>query len=313
MHTTYRHAQSRSTQGYSWIPLAYKCTAVLFLCTGTEVRSPERESFIPHSYQRLFSSKTYEPSQPLLSLLSLLNIKHDGSLKSIVDATQKEWLRAPGTERWQMDEIAIAKRDELIQLLNTLGCIEEVTPSRMEYDYALVLGAATPRVQLRFNYLITLWNSGVRFKTIVFLGGQRPLDPTVDAIAWDQTAPTPTTEYDMMRYVFEHTKLPEGFDQLPIIFVNTPMQSTPDGKIRRPNTFDIVQQWISSNPIPGTCLAVSNQPYVGFQDTAVRTALPFSFPLETVGQTVRAHELMSIHLDNLARWLYQEYQLSLKK
>ncbi|MBP6870263.1 hypothetical protein KBC04_05245 [Candidatus Babeliales bacterium] len=43
------------------------------------------------------------PCFALLQLLTLTGIEHDSSLESIVHATQKNWLRKPGSERWEMD------------------------------------------------------------------------------------------------------------------------------------------------------------------------------------------------------------------
>ena len=58
------------------------------------------------------------PSKQLLQLLSVLEIKHDGSLQSIVDATQKDWLQAirPGNkERWEIDAAIKEKFEQQFQ------------------------------------------------------------------------------------------------------------------------------------------------------------------------------------------------------
>ncbi len=46
------------------------------------------------------------PSPFLVQLLEIVSLKHDGSLASIVEVTQQEWvhkIRPPGIERWQVN------------------------------------------------------------------------------------------------------------------------------------------------------------------------------------------------------------------
>ncbi|HZW60965.1 MAG TPA: hypothetical protein VFF04_01955 [Candidatus Babeliales bacterium] len=275
-------------------------------------------------------TKDRQPSAALLELLNILSVSHDGSFDSIVAETQKAWLRKPGTERWHLEEICTNNRDVIMALFDQLGCIQKVEPSKQEYDYGIILGATVFRVRTRLTYLLDLWQQGIRFKTLVFLGGQRPLDAQVEPAdllinsaahgyryandSWQFTGTVPSTEYEMMKIVFEQTKFPAGFlENVDIVFVNAPMQQQPDGSLRRPTTVDIINEWLNHTPKAGTCLFVSNQPYVGFQDSSVRTALPVHFNLETVGEAAKSNELIAVHLDNVARWLYQEKQLQNKQ
>lgn len=59
--------------------------------------NPDRSTYLLNAQSK--------PTPALQSLLQLMNVEHDGSLASIVEKTQKEWLRAAGKERWQIEEM----------------------------------------------------------------------------------------------------------------------------------------------------------------------------------------------------------------
>ena len=73
------------------------------------------------------------------------------------------------------------------------------------------------------------------------------------------------------------------------------------------STADTFIDWLKQNPESGSCLVISNNPYIGYQDLVARTFLPSDFKIETVGSQ-GSGEKVSVYLDNLARWLYQEKQ-----
>ncbi len=75
---------------------------------------------------------------------------------------------------------------------------------------------------------------------------------------------------------------------------------------RRPGTKETLIEWLESQPEPGRCLFISSQPFCGYQDSVARTYLPSSFEIETIGPNADEEIAVSIFLDNLARWLYQE-------
>ncbi len=261
------------------------------------------------------------PSKQLQQLLSLFEIAHDNSLKDIVEKTQKAFLRQAGKERWEIADQTNHEKDQAIQLLNNLGLVQEVTPMQQEYEYALILGATVHPVRTRLAHLISLFKKGIQFKHIVVLGGQRPLDPNRESPEellkpktdfplkndWVLSGDLPKTETEMMRMVFDQAILPEEMQSTPIVFVDTPMQTTLNGNLRRPNTPDTVVEWLKSNPNPGACLVLSNQPYVGYQDAVVQSVLSKEFSIDTVGQKATEKKIV-IFLDTIARWLYQEYQ-----
>lgn len=259
----------------------------------------------------------------LLEILEMTGVKHDGTLASIVDATQKAWLRPAGVERWQMGDTYEELAPKIAPLFNKLGILTEVRPTKKEYDYGVILGALVSRVRQRLASALQTWKEGVRFKKLVFLVGARPLDPEKESerdlynatnkflpikAGWTRPEVAPTTETEMARMVFDQAALPEDFkDAVTVQFIDTPMQKLPNGEFRRPNTGDTVTQWLDDkDTTPGSVLAFSNQPYVDYQDAVLRTLLPESFAVETVGAQGSGNEPVGVVLDNLARWLYQE-------
>jgi len=266
--------------------------------------------------------KNGAPTGHLQELLQLFGLPHEGTLESVVDVTQKAWLRRPGSEIWEISEMHEDKRDAVMPIFEKLDCLKEVSPARPRYDYAVVFGALVTRVRSRFAFLVEQWKRGIRFDEIVFLGGARPLDPELESTErlldqnngslqfkkdWQLIGELPKTEYEMMKMVFDQADLPEDFlEHVRITFVDAPMRTRPDGTLGRPNTGDTVRTWLEMNPQPGTCLFSSNQPYVGYQDSVARTLMPKTFAIETVGAKASDGLLVAAYLDCITRWLYQE-------
>ncbi len=165
-----------------------------------------------------------------------------------------------------------------------------------------------------------LWEKGIRFEKLVVLTGQRPLDKTLESsqLLLDTTHPTlhfkqgkqlnvklPSTEIGMINYTFNHIKMPKTWEAIPFVYVDTPMQKTENGILRRPNTQDTINEWLTRyNPKPGSILALSNQPFVGYQDAVLRKYLPPNFVIDTVGDVDWEDEGVATILDSLTRWIY---------
>jgi hypothetical protein len=264
-----------------------------------------------------------KPTLALVDVLQQCNIEHDGSLADIVAKTQKGWLRPAGVERYQMDDPYVDKLDALRPAFKKLGLVDDVLPSKKEYDYVLVHGATLLATRARIAFLVKSWLSGVRFKQIVFLTGARMLDSVQESVDqlcdvtqtilpirsdWQYDASKPyITETDMTGHVYEQGMLPAELKEIPFRVVDAPQQVAKDGSKKRPNTIDTLNEWLKTNPQQGSCLFISNQPFVGYQDSIAKTVLPSAFSIETVGFAIPAsYEKVSLYLDSLARWLYQE-------
>ncbi len=226
--------------------------------------------------------------EALLELLQVLEVPHDGKMEGIVAATQHRWLQK-GKERWEFEERYLDKREAAFPFLERLGCVESVFPAKNAYTYAIVLGGYASRVKARLDFLETLKKNGLRYERLLFFTGERYLDPS-------ENMGDLKTETEMMLSLYPD----------PVIVIDTPQQRGADGVLRRPNTADTVRAWLNTNPLPGTCLVITNQPFVPYQDEVLRTELPAEFPFETVGPKAEEETLFALYLDTIARWLYQK-------
>lgn len=249
----------------------------------------------------------------LLQLLALTNIKHEGSLQSIVEQTQKSetgWLRKPGLERWDMVNTSVENSDQFFQLFDKLHLVNEISPQQKQYDYLLCMGATYASMKLRLQYAIDLWNKGIRYNEIVMLSGARPLTQAETAklqsdCLYQEGDFIPETEAEAMKFLYEKMNMPDEMRRVSMVLINVPMKMMQNGTLARPTTGDTVDAWMELHPKPDACLVISNQPHIGYQDSVTKTLLPKSFTVETVG--AKSNETnISVYLDALARTLYQE-------
>jgi|GEM_PF-2631641 len=277
------------------------------------------------SEEPLFDTKGNLINKDLEKLLKTTGQSHDGTLDSIVSATQDKetgWLRLG--ERWdkQKERFTPEQRQEIVNLSKKLGYLEEKIPSKKEYDRALVLGAASVRIKSRINHLIDLWKRGIRFDKVVMLGSTRTLDtPESDALLKPTVLEKgyEANEKGLMEYIYNHeVSIPEDMKSVPIIWVKA------EGKCgKRANTDDTIEEWLIQDTDLSkdmAVLSISNQPHASYQGAIINTYLVnhkkgFNLILDIVGEKsslvdkiLPEDQEVSILLDAAARHLY-----SLKK
>ena len=183
-----------------------------------------------------------------------------------------------------------------------LGLVNEITAQEKCYDYALLLGATTKTIIERLNYLIAQWNNGIRWKSTVILTGQRFLEKKEQEYLVQQGAINVKTETEMIQFLWKNTEMPDRLLACPTIFVDTPQRNG-----QRPTTADTVAHWLSFKPRAGTCLCVSNQPYIHYQQAIMQKLLPLSFTSQTIGPILNPKTTtVTLIIDSLARWIYAE-------
>jgi hypothetical protein len=283
---------------------------------------------LEESYRRSHDLLNAEgkPTALLLEILRLGEIQHDGSLPSIVAATQAHWVRPKNLERWQIPPRFLDRTDAFRKLFEKTALFHRLTPTLKHYDYVLVLGATLTSMRTRVRCLKAFFEEGSHFDQLVFLGCPRPLDPVLEGpealtfssdphftirADWSACCPLPQTEMAMMEWVWDQADLPLQLRNIKTLFCNTPMKV--DGSAtRRPNTGDTILQWLSNKPAEGTCLVISSQPFAGYQDACIRTLLPFLYETVSLGTSwEKVYEgngdrTVAILLDNLAGWLDAE-------
>ena len=250
---------------------------------------------------RLLVDAQYNPTPAVTTLLEYYGIPYDGVplIKLAEDVNAK-------LHRWHISKEVLEFTDSkeashtLLPLFNTLGLISEVAPQYKHYDYVVVFGAATSDwLHDRVHYLEQLLDSGITFENLICLTCHKTV--TLPGGAQGTVQPT---EIAFMQHVFSQSKYAEYFRSR-TVWVDTPANRLPDGSEGNINTADTIYQWLALRPPPGRVLAISNQPYVTFQDAVFRKYLPDSFYLETVGPVAPIDEKPSRILHKLARTLYE--------
>lgn len=258
--------------------------------------------------------------KPLSDTFDQLGIKHDGKIQGIVTAAQKKWLRKKGQERWNIPPIAIQDKARFIRNCRSLGLIDEISPTKKHYEYCVVLGAAVPGIKVRLAHLMKLWNNGVRFNQLIFLTSERTLDLAYegqktllysmpDQIVISPLAAEmsmPQTEAEAMAFYYQNSHLPQDLKSLPLKIITTKSREILPYTKRRATSGDTVLSWLESRPKPGAVLAISSQPFVGYQFAILRHVLPKSFALDVVGPETSRETNPGIFLDTIARWMFAE-------
>lgn len=277
----------------------------LFICSSCQI--PE-EKVVKHPVEYIIDQQG-AISESMLHLLQVTHIVHDGSLESIVKATQASWIRKAGIERWDILDRQSDQKNIYFELFEKLNVVQEIKPIKKYYNYAFWMGATYAPLQKRLEYLIKLWNQGVRFDTLVVLSGARPLtaheQKAVQAKYNCDTNNMPQTEFDLMMLVYNSIDMPKQMRSVPVVAVNAPMKYSTQGNTIRPSTEDTIIHWLQLYPIPGSCLLISNQPYIAYQESVAKNFLPVTFMVEAVGDKSKEIKI-DVYLDTFARILYQE-------
>ena len=248
--------------------------------------------------------------EPFNKLCKLVDLNYDGSLQDLVKKTQAGWLRKPGTERWHIEDDSSDVKQRVLPVFTELGLRDTIMPKQHYYDYSVIFGARLDGVSGRIDFLIDLWNQGIRFNQIVFLSGYRELHESELKTLKEKYGRTDIkTEPEMMEFLY-HTIDHADLRRVPFVLVKAPARTLSNGSIARATTACTVNSWMELNPQPGTCMLISSQPHCVYQQVVAKTLLPKVFDLETVGKATQDTRI-GVYLDTLARTFYQ-YAQSLK-
>lgn len=235
-------------------------------------------------------------------LVALFDFQTD-SLQELSLLLEKKWLQAH-IDCWNMDHRFEENYDSGFALLQELGFTNEVRAANDHYDYALVLGATKSVMEERLDFLYEEYLRGVRFDTIVLLSGARDLDPEIETYPEGLK-----TEYELLIYLFDRHPLKQ---LVPYVAIDSPKQLLENGTLRRPTTASTITDWLKTRPAAGSCLAVSNQPFVNYQEAVLCCLLPAPFKVEVIGPNETRKYPLAIYLDLFAKQLKYEQEMLLK-
>ncbi len=157
----------------------------------------------------------------------------------LVAQTQENWLRGSLKERWEMQELSLEQREAVLYWAETQGLYSEWEPKSQGYDKALILGATTGCMQKRLDYLIQLWNRGVRFSEVVWLTGERPLN-----LVADRALEGCQTESDAAYFLWKSSEMPDEMRQWTALFIAVPKKREVEN-CKRHNTEDTLVAWLA--------------------------------------------------------------------
>ena len=290
----------------------------------------------------LFVTRDGEPTPALVRLLKASGLFAEGDrLAAIVEKTQKPWISVQ-QGRGQIERTDLrdsperaALREAVDEFIHTSGFYDERKNLFQNYTYAVCHGAFLDGARKNIVEIVNLWKKGVRFSSLVFLTGDRPLrkgpadggrepedavrkleDATLYPLfkkGWKKAEDAAyENEYDMVRLVWDQTDIPEDMAKAlkgRISFINAPK---PEG-MGRPGTKDTFREWLKSHPEPGTIIASGRALLWPYQQLVGETALrDKDFGIDTVASAVSEEELklygdriVSIALDTFAKCLYE--------
>lgn len=251
----------------------------------------------------LFAAPLQEHSPNLEAIQILAESLGMKPEEDLIEYTQTHWLRSPSQERWEMTPLSKESSEKVLSFGLNQGLYEEWKPGQKTYHAAVILGATTGKMRSRIEHLNHLFSQGSRFEEVIFLTGERPLDPKIDEIFNGCK-----TESEAAVLLWDHALLPKLMRSLKVTFLSTPMKGE-----KRPNTADTLYTWIDYDSslmqeTEKTFLFISDQPFCGYQFATIEKILPENLLFDVVGTSVdpRSHPLAaSITLDSLARWIYQ--------
>lgn len=282
--------------------------SVLVLLVGVLYISLVSSSFNPFN-DRLGSKKGVS-LENVNKILSHFGVSVS-TLAQANEFAQKNLLRKG--ERWDIQEdkkwhvLMNDKKDLLLNDLASLGMIDAVEPKQKEYTYALLMGSLKSTVAYRLNYLAELRQDGFSFKEIVLLGGDRQLRE----VEKEGLPENITTEAQMMYYLCAHHDVLKNDT---VRLVNAPMIQHEDGSCTRPTTDSTIVYFSKTAPQDGSCLVISNNPYVVRQTKVTQRILDqVRFPTHGAGKKINVEKVDIVMLmDEFARTIYEEYQQTLQ-
>lgn len=244
-----------------------------------------------------------KPIRELCEITGVVIPEH-ADLSTIVDVTQKAWnQRNSGKERSEfINKFSDIEKTQILSCFQKLGWIDAIEPTKVSYDDIYVMGAKAQTTKNRLEYLIELWEQGIRCKTIVFLSGQRELVGGQEDEYLEQGL---KTESEMVKKIWLETPKPQALAKCDYVIIDAPKWIDHNGKEQRPNTVGTIEALLNSSACPkkeSSNLVIANQPYVARMHLQISDLLSHC-TIETVGP-LSSIPNPAIYLNELAIQLY---------
>lgn len=252
----------------------------------------------------LFAAPLRELSVDPLELQKLTSFFGIEEGEDVVESTQALWLRKRGQMRWEMESLSSDRSEFVISWADQNQFVSLLTPLYQQYDKVLILGSTTKSMYEKLRYLKDLQDQGIKFQEIIWLTGERVLDPAIDDFFEGCK-----TETDAARYLWNQCFAAGDFKGVIASFVSVPKDPT---KLGIPNTEDTIVKWLEGEKKGGRFLFISMQPFCHYQFSVIKTHMPSNFDFEVVGPGSiyeSSEKFSAVFLDALARFLYQQKKI----
>ena len=263
-----------------------------------------------HDLKNYIVTSDYKPTENLKKLFELCNVPHDGTLEDMAKKAQELW-DSPGYDFSALEN----KKAELRPLFESLGMINTIDGmSKEKYTYAIVATGWVPVTFCRLAFLKKTWEQGVRFEKIIILTTQGDLVAqdweSNRYVTIDKTLPC-KTEHELILALYNQVNFPEDMQKIPVVFTNVPKEKMCNG---RWHAGDEITYWFTTNPEPGDCLVVINQPYVRALEDVVRNVLPDTFKdIDAIGYAISPQYETVQRWCGALSWLLESEVARLKK
>ncbi|WP_010298034.1 hypothetical protein [Candidatus Odyssella thessalonicensis] len=281
------------------------------------------------SFSSALISDNFLPSPALREIFKIIQLPAAGDIFTFSTLAQQHLLRPAGLWRWEVGASPYEdKASQLMPLLEKMGLRGPQQPIQQKYQTIFIHGTIFFNLRPRLKFLDALWEQGLRADDIILVAGQRPLNPEVEtgtalfdqahcpypfAPGWQPPAHMPANQTEVGRLVWDQIILNRYLreQKLTVLTVPDPLDAS-TGQKRHANTGDTIWHWLKSSTSVRSCLAISNNPFIGYQDAVLREVMAEqkimvpSPACETAGAAANADVGLSIYLDSLARWLYSE-------
>jgi hypothetical protein len=202
-------------------------------------------SVLSWSFNTATADVTFEKnpvSAHVIKLLELTDVECEHDLKSVVEATQKHWIRR-GERAYGATDSDTKKSAAILETARSAGFINAMEPDSKqgkEIDEFIIYASTGPNMLERLKFASQMVDKyGLQIGNIRLLGGQRALDgrDTMPELFPDGRPKEICTEIDLFRYLFAHLT---GIDNLRGIRFCTFIDAQMTGK-QRPTTLDTLE------------------------------------------------------------------------
>jgi 3-dehydroquinate dehydratase len=191
-------------------------------------------------------------------------------LKMVQEVQNKLIVRKGTQERWDVKSADWMEQDKdsTLQDLKKLGVVNAISPRSQKVDAVCILGATKVRMEDRIRYLESLMQSGLQFKSLILLTGERYVTKDIDAAEQELAAIAEKFQVENWQALTEKHLMQDLYDRSNLASFPAHVIDTPRGDLPRATTYTTVMDligWLKEHPEIKNIIFISNQPYVKYQ------------------------------------------------